>query len=139
MDPKMVHLLNQALADEHMAIAQYLHHYNQVRSKFTDVIDHFQEHMADEQGHAKELADRIYALKGKPNSTIEGFAEYTEDLDTALKQDVEAEGKAIALYTEILKYAESVEDQATVMMLEAILDDERKHQDEFLKMLGEPR
>ena len=137
MDPKMVNLLNKALHDEHLAIAQYLHHYNQVRSKFTDVVDHFKEHMGDEQDHAKQLADRIYALRGKPTSTIEGFAEFTEDLDTALQQDVKAEAGAIELYSKILDYAEEVDDKATIMMLEAILDQERGHQDEFLKMLAE--
>ena len=94
------------------------------------------EHMDDEVGHAKELTDRIFALKGKPTSKIEGFAEYTEDVDAALKQDIEAESKAIELYGKILDYAESVDDKATVMMIEAILDGERKHLDDFVKIVG---
>lgn len=135
MDPKMVHLLNQALHDEHMAIAQYLHHSNQVRTKHDEIVGHFSEHMDDEIGHAKELTDRIFALKGKPTSVIEGFADYTEDVDVALKQDIEAEAGAIELYSKILAYAEEVKDDATVMMIEAILDDERKHLDEFNKIV----
>lgn len=137
IDPKMVHLLNKALADEHMAIAQYMHHYNQVRTKYDGIVEHFLEHMNDEIRHANELTARIFALKGKPTSEIQGWAEYTEDVNVAMQQDIDGEADAIELYSKIMAYADKVGDEATLMMIEAILDDERKHLDEFTKMLGD--
>ena len=135
MDEKMIQLLNKALEDEYHAMAQYLHHYNNVRGTWPDIIDHFKEHMDDEINHANMLCARIYCLGGKPALDIAGWAEFTDDVDKALEQDAVAEREAINLYHEVLKHAESIDDIATVMMIETIIDEERHHLDEFAKFL----
>lgn len=135
MDAKMIELLNRALVEEHMAIAQYLHHYNNVRGTWPDIIDHFKEHMDDEVNHANMLCARIYCLGGKPALEIEGWGEWTDDVDKALEQDAVAEREAINTYAEVLAHAEEIGDVATTMMVEGIIDEERHHLDEFAKFL----
>jgi len=134
-DKKMIELLNRALKDEMKAVAQYMHHYNNVRTMHTDVVDHFKEHMDDELGHANMLVARIYALGGKPDLEVAGWAEYTDDVDAAVEQDAVGERDAIELYKEVLEYAEEIDDVATIMMIEGIIDDERGHLDEFTKFI----
>lgn len=135
MDKKMIELLNRALADEYKAVAQYLHHYNNVRTLHTDIVDHFHEHMEDEQKHANMLAARIYALGGVPTLEFSGWAEFIENVEKALEQDAVGERDAIDLYQEVLEHAEEIGDIATVMMIEGIIDDERHHLDDFVKFL----
>jgi bacterioferritin len=134
MDTKLIELLNKALGDEYEATQQYLHHYNNVRSKNTDVIDHFKEHMEDEQGHANRLVSRIFILGGTPTINSDPVSPYTDDIDEALKQDIIGEQKAINLYSEIVNYCEQIKDRATQVLIEDILTDEVGHIDEFAKI-----
>lgn len=134
MDPKLIDMLNKALALEYQAAYQYLHHYNNVRSKHTDVISHFQEHMQDEQNHANQLAARIYLLGGTPTINFEQFAEFTEDIDEALRQDIVGEQIAINHYKEISLYCQEIGDIATQMLVEDIILNEVHHIDEFAKI-----
>lgn len=134
-DKKMIEWLNKALVDEYKAVAQYMHHYNNVRTMHTAVVDQFKEHMDDEIGHANILCARIYALGGTPDIEVANWADFTDDVDKAVEDDATGERDAIELYREILAYAEEVDDIATVMMIEGIIDDERGHLDEFLKFI----
>ena len=130
---KLIELLNKALQDEYQASMQYLQHYNNVRSKFTDIVDHFKEHMADEQKHASILVNRIYILGGVPSINMTKLPPFTEDIDEALIQDIKGEKHAIDLYSDIVTYCESIKDRGTQMMVENILADEVGHIDEFAK------
>jgi bacterioferritin len=129
-------MLNDALTSEYKASIQYLHHYNNVRSKHTDVINHFKAHMEDEQYHAQLLVQRIYTLGGTPVLDLNQFADFTDDIDVALGQDVKAETEAVEIYSKILEYTEEIKDFATTMMIESILATEVSHLDEFAKILG---
>ena len=134
-DKGMIDLLNRALEDEYMAVAQYMHHYNNVRGPWSHITDHFKEHMEDEIRHSNILVARIYTLGGKPSLQVSGWGEFTDDVDKAMEQDAVAERDAIELYTEVFEYAESTKDIATAKMIEAIIDDERHHLDDFTKFL----
>ena len=134
MNEQLINLLNEAIRAEHQAAYQYMNHYNNVRGKYPDVVDHFKDHMDDEIGHANELAQRIYTLGGIPDTSMKPAADYTDDVDEALKQDIIGEQEAIDLYIKILKYCEEIDDVATVMMIEGILATEVSHIDEFAKL-----
>ena len=129
-----INLLNEAIKAKHQAAYQYMNHYNNVRGKWTDVVDHFKDHMDDEIGHANELAQRIYTLGGIPDTTMKPVADYTDDVEEALKQDIIGEQEAIDLYSKILKHCEKIDDIATTMMVEGILATEVSHLDEFAKI-----
>ena len=130
----LVELLNEAMQAEHQAIYQYMNHYNNVRGKWPDIVDHFKAHMDDELGHANQLAQRIYTLGGVPATAMLSPAEFTEDVDEALKQDIVGEQEAIDLYSKIMDACEQVNDKATLMMIEGILAIEVSHIDEFAKL-----
>lgn len=135
MDNKLIELLNKALSAEYQASFQYLNHYNNVRGKYTDIVDHFKSHMEEENGHASRLVQRIYVLGGAPVMKIDPpVAPYTDDVDEALKQDIVGERVAIELYSAIISYCESINDRATQVMIEDILTDEVTHMDEFAKI-----
>jgi bacterioferritin len=134
MSEQLIALLNKALGDEYHAAMQYLHHYNNVRSKHSDVVDHFKAHMEDEQDHANRLCARIYILGGTPSINIEPVAAFTEDIDEALKQDIIGEQEAIDLYSEIIAVCEQMGDRGTQVLIEDILTDEVGHIDEFAKI-----
>jgi len=133
MSEETVRLLNEAMMAEHQAIYQYMNHYNNVRGKWPDIIDHFKDHMDEELAHANQLAQRIYTLGGVPDTNMLTPAEYTDDVDEALRQDIIGEQEAIDLYSKIMDHCEEVNDKATLMMIEGILADEVKHIDEFAK------
>jgi len=136
MDNKLIDMLNDALTSEYKASIQYLHHYNNVRSKHTDVVNHFKAHMEDEQDHANQLVQRIYTLGGTPVLDLNQFADFTDDIDVALGQDIKAETEAVDIYSKILAYTEEIKDYATAMMVEGILATEVGHLDEFAKIMG---
>jgi bacterioferritin (cytochrome b1) len=112
---------------------QYQQHYNNVKGKFVDTIEHFKAHMDEENGHAHSLCMRICSLGGTPTTEIDPLAPFTSDIDEALKQDILAEKKTIKLYTEILDLCEQANDRATEMLIGKILGDEVEHLDEFCK------
>ena len=91
--------------------------------------------MEDEQSHARTLADRIYALGGVPSTKMTALANFTDSIDEALKQDIDAEKEAVELYQEIVRYCDKVGDIATSMVVEDILMAEVHHLDEFVKLL----
>jgi len=130
----LIDLLNEAMRAEHQAVYQYMNHYNNVRGKWPDIVDHFKAHMDDELGHANMLAMRIYTLGGIPDTNMLPTADYTEDVDEALKQDIIGEQEAIDLYSRIMDVCEEMNDKATLMMIESILGDEVSHLDEFAKL-----
>ena len=130
----LIKLLNEAVKAEYQAIHQYNNHYNNVRDKHPEIIDHFKEHMDDELGHANQLVARIYTMGGVPTIEMKPVAEYTENIEEALKQDIIGEQEAIDLYTSILDYCDEIHDRATTVMIEAILTDEVSHLDEFAKL-----
>lgn len=130
----LIELLNEAMRAEHQAIYQYMNHYNNVRGKYPDIVDHFKDHMDDELGHANQLAQRIYTLGGIPDTNMLPTAEYTDDTDEALRQDIIGEQQAIDLYSKIIDACDEIDDKATCMMIEGILADEVGHIDEFAKL-----
>ena len=131
---ELIRLLNEALRAEHQAIYQYMNHYNNVRGKWPDIVDHFKAHMDEEIAHANQLAQRIYTLGGTPDIEMLPVADFTEEVDEALKQDIIGEQKAIDLYGAILDHCEEINDKATIMMIEGIFAEEVTHLDEFAKL-----
>src|SRR5438034_8244640 len=80
----VIRLLNEALATEIVCVLRYKRHYFMaVGIHAQAVAAEFQEHAAEEQGHADQIAERITQLGGEPNFNPEGLtarshAEYVE-------------------------------------------------------------
>src|SRR6476620_6701123 len=69
----VVKLLNEALATEIVCVLRYKRHYFMATGINSEpVAKEFQQHAAEEQEHADEIAERITQLDGEPNLNPEG-------------------------------------------------------------------
>lgn len=144
--PRVISVLNEALATELVCVLRYKRHYYMADGiNSASVAAEFLQHATDEQGHADQIAARIVQLQGEPDfnpSTLveRSHAEYVPgtDLIDMIKEDLVAERVAIASYSEIVRWLAN-NDVTTRRMMENILAVEEEHADDlltFLKQFG---
>lgn len=139
----VVKLLNEALATEIVCTLRYRRHYYMAQGIHAEsVAAEFQQHAADEQQHADQIAQRIVQLGGAPDFSPEGLtsrshAEYVEgdSLEDMLREDLIAERIAIDSYREIVEYL-GTKDSTTRRLMEEILAKEEEHADDLATLLG---
>ncbi len=138
----VVKLLNEALATEIICVLRYKRHYFMAKGIHAEgVAAEFQEHAAEEQQHADQIAERITQLGGAPDFSPEGLstrshAEYIEgdSLEDMIKEDLVAERIAIDSYREIIEYL-GMKDITTRRLMEEILAKEEEHADDLASLL----
>jgi bacterioferritin len=142
--PKVIAVLNEALATELVCVLRYKRHYYMADGlNAGPVAAEFLQHANEEMAHADEIALRITQLQGEPNFDPEGIttrshAEYREgtDLVDMIKEDLVAERIAIESYSEIIRWLGDG-DTTTRRMLEGILAMEEEHADDLLSLLAD--
>ena len=140
--PRVVQVLQEALATELVCILRYKrHYYTATGLNAAGVAAEFLEHAGEEQAHADLLASRIVQLGGKPDFnpdtlTTRSHAEYdeSEGLLDMVREDLVAERVAIASYTEVIGWL-GHGDPTTRRILEGILEQEEQHADDLLGFL----
>jgi bacterioferritin len=102
----------------------------------------FDQHAKEEQGHMREVAERINQLGGTPDFNPEGLAtrsasQYTvgKDLVEMIKENLIAERIACEHYRELIRYFGD-KDPVTRVMLEGILVNEEEHASDMLDLLS---
>lgn len=138
----VIRILNEALATELVCVLRYKRHYYMATGIHAQAVAaEFQEHAAEEQGHADQIAERITQLGGAPNFNPDGLtsrshAEYVEgeSLVDMIKEDLVAERIAIDSYREMAQYF-GQRDSTTRGMIERILAVEEKHADDLVNLL----
>ena len=95
----------------------------------------FQAEIADEQGHAQFLADKIAALGGEP-TTEPGPVPYANQPREMLGQALAAEEQAITDYNARIRQAESFGDLGLKADLESQVADETRHKEELQRILA---
>lgn len=134
---KLIEKLNRAYCDEWLAYIQYWSG-AQIAVGFLrgPLSEEMKEHAKEELSHAEELAARIIQLGGEPVSDPKEWYKFTncgyavpKDVSTAklLKQNIEGERCAIAVYSELLKFV-SGKDPVTEKLVLGILEDELEHE-----------
>jgi bacterioferritin len=105
------------------------------------VKDEFDQHAKEEQGHMREVAERINQLGGTPDFNPEGLAsraasQYTvgKNLVEMIRENLIAERIACEHYRELIRYFGD-KDPATRVMLEGILVNEEEHASDMLDLL----
>jgi bacterioferritin len=127
--------LNQDLAGELGAIVQYLTYAAKTSGPFRPQLsDFFLKEIADEQGHAQYLANKIVALGGEPTTEPRVVPRARTNREM-LQAVLEAERQAIHDYTERLEQAEKAGDIALRVQLENQIADETGHAEETERML----
>ena len=135
-------LLNEALATEIICTLRYKRHYYMAKGIHAEsVAAEFQEHAAEEQQHADQIAERITQLGGAPDFSPEGLttrshAEYVEgdSLEDMIKEDLVAERIAIDSYREMAEYL-GTKDITSRRLMEEILAKEEEHADDLASLL----
>jgi bacterioferritin len=101
----------------------------------------FDEHAKEEQEHARQVAERINQLGGKPNFNPEGLAsrsasQYVEggNLVEMIKENLIAERIACEHYRELIRYFGD-KDPTTRVMMESILSKEEEHANDMHDLL----
>lgn len=144
---ELIRLLNLARATELHAAEQYNAHGVLVAGA-TSTQDQgvFYEHAAEEMAHANLLRDLIHDLGGILDNTFERFlalnieagngdVDRLSDRREMMQSDLEAELRAIELYTRIC--VEAMPEYPDVFsVVSGILRDEREHAQELMNLLA---
>jgi bacterioferritin len=127
--------LNEDLAGELGAIIQYITYAAKATGPYRpQLAAFFLTEVADEQGHAQFLANKIVALGGEPITTprpVPGAATNRQMLEAVLH----AERQATADYTERAREAEAYGDKGLAVQLEDMVRDESGHSEETERIL----
>jgi bacterioferritin len=127
--------LNKDLANELSAIIQYVTYAAKATGPFRpQLVDFFLAEVADEQGHAQFLANKIVALGGEPATVpapVPAAANNREMLEAVLA----AEEQATIDYAQRALEAEEYGDKGLVVQLEDMVRDESGHSEETARIL----
>jgi bacterioferritin len=128
--------LNHDLAGEYQAILMYIHYSAKLTGPYRrELRALFQAEIADEQGHAQFLADKIAALGGEP-TTQPRLVSHADKPREMLEQALAAEIQAVADYNARLQQAEAFGDFGLKVDLENQLADETRHKEELERVLA---
>jgi bacterioferritin len=127
--------LNHDLAGEYQAILMYIHYSAKLTGPYRrELRALFQAEIADEQGHAQFLADKIAALGGEP-TTQPRSVPMADQPREMLEQALTAEKQAIADYNARTLQAEKCEEFGLKVVLENQIADETRHKEELERIL----
>jgi len=136
-DSKVIEHLNQALANELIAINQYFLHSRMYKDWGLDKLaDKEYEESIDEMKHADLLINRILLLEGLPNLQNLGKLLIGENTKEALECDLQLEMLACPDLKVGIAYCESVSDFVSRDLLSDILESEEEHIDWLETQLG---
>ncbi len=129
-DQKVIDMLNQALANELIAINQYFLHSRMYKDwGLTKLADKEYHESIDEMKHADALIERILFLEGLPNLQKLGQLRIGEHTKEMLECDLQLEMQAIPDLREGIAYCESIKDFVSRDLLADILESEEEHVD----------
>jgi bacterioferritin len=127
--------LNEDLAGELSAVIQYITYAAKATGPFRpQLADFFLAEVADEQGHAQYLANKIVALGGEPTTEPRPVPEAGSNREM-LEAVLAAERQAVKDYTERAKQADAYGDKGLAVQLEDMVRDESGHSEETERIL----
>jgi bacterioferritin len=128
--------LNHDLAGEYQAVLMYTQYAAKLTGPYRKELRAlFLAEIADEQGHAQFLADKIAVLGGEP-TTRPRLVPPADSPRTMLQAVLDAEKQAIADYNQRIEQAEAFGDIGPKVDLENQLADETRHKEEIERILA---
>ena len=136
---KVIGLLNRILEQELAGVVRYTHYsflvfgHNRI-----PIVSWLREQAAESLAHAQQAGEMITLMGAYPSLAIGALLDsHKHDIGAILRESLEAEGKALALYRELLRSAEgrsvALEEYARQMVYA-----EELHAGEVDKMLRKP-
>jgi bacterioferritin len=137
-----IEILQAVLATEIVCVLRYTMNAITAAGISSDSVKkEFEQHAKEEQGHMREVAERINQLGGRPNFNPEGLAtrsasQYSEgaNLVEMIKENLVAERIACEHYRELIRYF-GEKDPTTRVMMEGILTNEEEHANDMHDLL----
>lgn len=129
---KSIELLNQAIADEMLAVHQYMY--------FHFVLDDmdirplgllFKRTAIEEMMHIERLAERVLFLKGEVEMGVAGSVQKIHDPGEMLKLAMKMEDESQESYNDAAKICAEHRDSASKQLFESLVLDEERHFDQY--------
>ncbi|WLD94088.1 ferritin-like domain-containing protein [Alkalihalobacillus sp. AL-G] len=131
--------LNEDLANEYSAVIMYTYNAAVVSGLYRQVLKpFFQDEIADEQGHALYLSEKISTLGGIPTTTPAEVKQIT-DVREMLEEARKSEKATIDRYEQRKEQASNLKMTELVVKLEDLIADETHHMEEMDRLLSDPR
>jgi bacterioferritin len=129
-DPKVIDYLNEGLRHELTAVNQYWLHYRLLHNwGIGNLAKRWREESIEEMRHADRLIERIIFFNGFPNMQTLDTLHIGKTVTEIIRNDLQAEMLASALYKEAATHCHSVQDYVSRDLIESILREEEEHID----------
>jgi len=134
---KSIELLNKAVADELLAIHQYMYFHFHCDDQGYDLLASlFKKNAIMEMGHVEILSERILFLKGDVEMKILGEVKKIRDPKGMLKCAAEMEDQSAKEYNIWANECSANADSASKKIFEDLVLDEETHFDQFDTEMG---
>jgi bacterioferritin len=135
--PKLLEMLNKAIAREMQVSVQYMwQHVQWIGVKGFAVRDELQSIAVQEMKHAEKIAERLFYLGGIPTTKPDPI-NVGKTLKEMIKQDIKDEENAMKMYKQIIEMAQKEGDVTTAFIFKQILEQEEDHHDTFTTLFEE--
>lgn len=136
---KLIDGLNEDLSNEYGAMIQYTYSASVVSGLYRSALKpFFESEIADEQGHALYLSEKIKSLGGAPTTKAAKVPQPT-DVKEILEATLKSETDTIKRYEKRREQAEKLGLTELVVKLEDFISDETHHKEEIERLLADPR
>ena len=140
MSHTSIELLNRSVADELLAVHQYMYfHFHLDDQGFAPLSQLFKRTAIVEMTHVETLADRILFLKGEVEMAAAAGVEKITDPAEMLAKAIEMERASARDYNLAAQECGAAADAASKQLFESLVGDEESHQDQFEKQLDNIR
>ena len=129
---KSIELLNKAVADELLAIHQYMYFHFHCDDQGYDLLASlFKNTAIQEMGHVEVLSERILFLNGDVDMKVIGTVKKIKDPKEMVKCAAQMEDDSAKEYNEWANICSANADSASKKIFEDLVLDEEKHFDQF--------
>lgn len=129
---KSIELLNKAVADELLAIHQYMYFHFHCDDQGYDLLASlFKNTAIQEMGHVEILAERILFLNGDVDMKALGAVKKIKDPKEMVKCAAQMEDDSAKEYNEWANICSANADSASKKIFEDLVLDEERHYDQF--------
>ena len=132
MHEKSIELLNKAVADEMLAIHQYMYFHFHCDDQGYDLLAGlFKKTAIEEMGHVETLSERILFLKGDVDMKVAGKVQTIHDPKEMVKCAAQMEKESARDYNLWANECSANADSASKKIFEDLVLDEERHYDQF--------
>jgi bacterioferritin len=132
MKQKSIELLNKAIADELLAVHQYMYFHFHCDDQGYDLLANlFKRTAIEEMLHVEQLAERILFLKGEVDMTVGGEVKRIHDVKQMLDLATQMEESSAHDYNLWANECSQNADSVSKKLFEALVADEERHFDQY--------